>query len=342
MSAPSALVMVIMLAVPWSERLAARVGEGGRSQGSESPPPPARRLPPQDPVRKPPSAAEVAAEMRTFVAEVVEPAIATLRAHEVRAGSEEICFASAGGQHLRYRCCVYFSTLAAALLEQRYGAGGGAFEPPGSVRDLYALMARWFLVSADAAGAQAARLAAELQRGASRVGYSLEAMRADAAKLPAPLGKYEAPLRVLGAAGVLRRCEVSTVHTYLVFSSASLDDVYVDLSPKQFYVMSEWMGSDGHWEAVRRARLFDEAPEHFVGSAAEMEAVYTAESLRANMRAAYDAHGASVAGAEFEDDAQLRQMHMLRNDALFALRDPARRRQMCGRPSEQIFGPAAG
>ena len=58
-------------------------------------------------------------------------------------------------------------------------------------------------------------------------------MHADAAKLPGPLGLYEVPLRVRGVVGTLRRCEVSTVHTFLVFSAVGHPDVYVDLSLKQ-------------------------------------------------------------------------------------------------------------
>ena len=45
---------------------------------------------------------------------MIEPSIALLRAREEQRGSDEECFRGSGGRHLRYRCCVYFSTLGPA------------------------------------------------------------------------------------------------------------------------------------------------------------------------------------------------------------------------------------
>ena len=100
----------------WDDRLAARVGR------------PVGPLPtPAAPSEAPSPAASseaVRQELQSFVQEYVEPAIAILRAHETLRGNDETCFASPGGQHLRYRCCVYFSALAAALLEWQFGTSG--------------------------------------------------------------------------------------------------------------------------------------------------------------------------------------------------------------------------
>ena len=100
----------------WEERLAARVG---RPVGA--PPTPAA---PREVQPAAVSSAAVRRELESFVHEYVEPAIAAVRAHETLRGNGETCFATAGGQHLRYRCCVYFSALAAALLEWQFGTGG--------------------------------------------------------------------------------------------------------------------------------------------------------------------------------------------------------------------------
>ena len=82
----------------WDERLAARVG---RLVGTPSTPVAASK------VAMPLASSEaVRQELQSFMQEYVEPAIAILRAHEVLHGNEETCFASPGGQHLRYRCCV--------------------------------------------------------------------------------------------------------------------------------------------------------------------------------------------------------------------------------------------
>lgn len=177
-------------------------------------------------------------------------------------------------------------------------------------------------------------------------------MHADAAKLPGPLGLYEAPLRVRGVVGTLRRCEVSTVHTFLVFSAVGHPDVYVDLSPKQarrfaarrpctrarrppsgaalrqFFVMGEWM-EDAHYEACRAAGMWAEQADFFVGPADELERLFTLGGLRDNMVAVYEAHGSDVSSAPFADPAALQQMHTLRNQVLFALHDVALRRRLC-------------
>ena len=88
----------------WEDRLAARVGRPVL-------PPPT----PAAPREAQASSEAVRRELQLFVQEYVEPAIAAVRAHETLRGNDETCFATAGGQHLRYRCCVYFSALAAAL-----------------------------------------------------------------------------------------------------------------------------------------------------------------------------------------------------------------------------------
>ena len=134
----------------WEDRLAARVGRPVL-------PPPT----PAAPREAQASSEAVRRELQLFVQEYVEPAIAAVRAHETLRGNDETCFATAGGQHLRYRCCVYFSALAAALLEWQFGTpalagvplagaplasaagaggallGGGAAMPSGERQPLY-------------------------------------------------------------------------------------------------------------------------------------------------------------------------------------------------------------
>lgn len=131
------VAMLLTLSSPWAERLAARAG---RPHNGPTPPPPL-------PDAAPASTAEIVQELHRFVVSTVEPAIAAVQQNELASGSTETCFATAGGKHLRARCCVYFSTLAAALLQHRYGAVGAAEKPEEdlSTRVLYGLMARWFL-----------------------------------------------------------------------------------------------------------------------------------------------------------------------------------------------------
>ena len=73
------------------------------------------------------STSMVTTELRRFVDAFVEPALASVQAHEAQlldAGDAppSDCFSSAAGKALRWRCCVYFSNIAGALLEARFGA----------------------------------------------------------------------------------------------------------------------------------------------------------------------------------------------------------------------------
>jgi len=228
---------------PWAERLADRTGQPHTPAALKPPPtpplPPSPQLPPN-----PPSIDQITEELRRFITAMIEPAIAALRVHELSHASNDTCFATPGGQHVRHRCCVYFTVLAAALLEERYGPTATEHPLTGnapSVRQLYPLLARWFLQPPPHVDDATVTRAAALQAAAGRDGYDLDAMRADAAGLPGPLGRYAAPIVLLGVHGTLWRCEVSSVHTYLVFTAAGLADVVIDVSIKQFVVLSEWM-----------------------------------------------------------------------------------------------------
>jgi hypothetical protein len=104
--------VLLPLAVGFRERLAQRVVDGPQVHGADAAPMAPRA-----------TAREVIIELSRFIAEAVEPALSLLREHEQQRGSVETCFATAGGEHLRFQCCVYYSTLTAAMLEQHYGDG---------------------------------------------------------------------------------------------------------------------------------------------------------------------------------------------------------------------------
>ena len=237
----------------FAERLAARAGRP--------------TLPPSAPAPAPDAEAVVAA-LRRDLNVIVEPAIARLRrSEERRGGSDEECFRTAAGRHLRYRCCVYFTALAAGLLEQRYGllaaaapqltylrystsassATTGAALPPYDGGDAvpdaggreapspYGAMARWLLQPSAGASSEARARAELLMAQAERAmdGYNVRRLGAAAGQLPGPVGRYEVALRIGGVTGTLWRCEVSTVHTFLLFSAARMDDVIIDVTYKQ-------------------------------------------------------------------------------------------------------------
>jgi len=273
-----------------------------------------------------------------------------------RARTDCRCFATAAGAYLRYRCCVYYSALAAALLETRYGgtAAASASTQP------YAAMARWLLEPHAAAGQPAAALAAQLQsEPLTDSSYHLAMLRKAAGLLPGPLGRYQTRLAVNGVLGTLWRCEVSTVHTYLVFStdSSAIQDVFVDVTHKQFLVLPDLM-EPRHFEACQHLGLFAERADAFVGTAADLASVMTLPALRTALEAVYMAAGDNVstsidvagdiergdastgaAGADgvaspFARLRGLEGMHQLRNEFLFAIDQPSRRRQVCGRPSQ--------
>ena len=159
------------------------------------------------------------------------------------------------------------------------------------------------------------------------------ALRQAAGRLPGPLGRYSAPLAVLGVHGTLWRCEVSTTHSYLLFEAAGHEDVLIDVSFKQFLVMPEWM-EPRHFDACQEHRLFAAQPDAFVGTHAELEALMTEPGLAQTMRSVYERAGDATHDAPFADAGELRRMHTLRNLVLFAVHDVALRRRLCGRPSQ--------
>jgi len=70
-----------------------------------------------------------------------------------------------------------------------------------------------------------------------------------------------------------------------------------------------------------------------VGTHAQLDEFLTKEALASAMRAVYVASGDTLADAPFGDDAELRRMHHMRNEVLFAVRDEGLRRRLCGKPS---------
>jgi hypothetical protein len=336
------------------------------------------------------NATDIIREIKTFVNDLVEPAIQRLRSSEHKHQNEETCFSSAGGTHLRFRCCVYFTALAAGLLEQHFSAqqpislstvganglattirsasaaatiGVDAAEMP--TTRVYGAMARWLLQPPPGASEAAFLLAGDLiaeasssaatppssrpehhaHDDASDVGeaklahssYSLANLSAAASQLPGPLGRYSAPLSIAGVLGTLWRCEVSTVHTYLVFEAPGLaESVLIDVTHKQFLVIPEWM-EERHFEAARELQLLSHLPDAFVGTAAELAELMTLPALEAALRSVYvragDDPDATLSGAAARGTS-LHGMHTLLREGLFALSSPARRRQMCGSPSQ--------
>ena len=365
---------------PWAERLADRTGAT-----------------PVKPAANDTTTVEtVVAELKSFVQSSVEPAMAVLRERERGIGSassnKETCFGTVAGAYLRYRCCVYYSSLAAALLEQRFGATTQA-NPTAPTASPYQAMARWLLEPPADADPVARALAVQLQAES----HSVAALHASATRLPGPLGRYSARLTVLGVPGTLSRCEMGTVHTFLLFvaDGGRIDDVYIDVTFKQFLVLPDWMETR-HYEAAERLGLFRQFPDACVGTAEELAALMTLSALRTALEAAYAAPSstssfvneneeqgaltrttrtvvssvvssaaavgtrdasanvdAGKAGSDgdvqvderaddvppFAQPGALEKMHALRNDGLFALNSPARRRGMCGRPLQhEIWG----
>ena len=324
----------IPMATPssWVARLAASVTNTG---STASLPPPAS---PRSPIA---SVDDVVYELRSAIDELVEPAIAALRLHESQLGSNEDCFHGSAGEHLRFRCCVYFSTLAAGLLEWRFGvdnADANRNVPFARAPSAYSAIARWLLrpppLSEAHAIAHAESLMASADSAARAGAYSLDRMRDAASQLAGPLGQYETKLHVGGVRGTLWRCEVSTAHTFLVFEpsagSGLAEDLIVDVSYKQFLVLPELMHSH-HFDAARAIRLFDDEPESFVGPAAALDEKMSLSSLRAAFRRV-DHAVAGGGAARLSTHPDLGRLAALRNDGVFALRDRERRKRMCGRP----------
>ena len=307
-----------------------------------------RSIPQPPPVSPPPileniTTSKIVRTIRAALDAVVEPAIALLRRQE-EDKNEETCFASSAGVHLRYRCCVYFTALAAGLLEQQFTSPGTSIRvsldgamalPSPNASAAYGAMARWLLQPPVGAPSASHALAASLMAEAAADGaaYDLQKLRKAAGRLPGPVGRYAAPLTVLGVHGTLWRCEVSTVHTYLIFATA-MEDILIDVTYKQFLLIPEWL-EERHFSALQSADYFSELPDAFVGNDTELDKLLTLPALRHALEVAY--------GEGAEDELQRRQansdgldhMQALIRNGVFALQDPLRRRQeLCGRPQQ--------
>lgn len=291
----------------------------------------------------------IAADLREAVDELIEPALARLR-HDERATDED-CFSSSAGQHLRFRCCVYYSSIAAALLEWRFGdddvlgaSHALAVRPPSPHRAL----ARWLLHPPPHAEPHAIARAEALvdavgAAGAAGADTRIQDVRQAASQLEGPLGKYATRLSVGGVRGTLWRCEMSTAHTYLVFApdGGAADgadrDVFVDVSYKQFLVLPEMM-APADFDTAQALDLFADEPDAFVGRAADLSAKMTLAQLqkafrRIELGAGRSGRGLGAArGGRLSSRPDLAEMVRMRNDGIFALHDWRRRRRICGRP----------
>jgi len=198
---------------------------------------------------------------------------------------------------------------------------------------LHRLLARWFLEPPAGASQGAVARAASLVQKTSGQDGSLEQLRAAAAQLPGPLGRYHAVVSILGVRGTLWRCEVATAHTYLLFEARALPDIVIDVTFKQFLVMPEWMDVR-HFNAAKGRSLFSELPDFFVGSHLALGEHMSLPALREAMVSVYEDVGDALGEAPFARVGEFERMHHLRNDVLFALHDAHLRRKICGRPAQ--------
>lgn len=256
-----------------------------------------------------------------------------MHAHETNA--TEDCFSTTAGRYLRSRCCVYFSNVAGSLIHSRFGtlrARGGrqvGSDGPPPLRLTYELMAKWLLSNAN--DPLAITVGAELVD-------SIAILHQRARRLPGPTGLYAADIKVAGVQGKLIKCEMGTVHTYLIFTApGQIEDVLIDLTYRQFLVVGEWMSAT-HFAAIERADLFRGAKQWFVGTNAVFEAdVVTLDSLRGAMHQTYELAGEDAGNEEqrLEHEHDVGHMHDLLRQ-MFGLGYPTVRQLRCGKPNQAL------
>jgi hypothetical protein len=102
---------------------------------------------------------------------------------------------------------------------------------------------------------------------------------------------------------------MGSTHTYLVFRAddqAQALDVVVDVTYRQFLVITEWMEGGRLAELMDAAAatgLFDGVPEWFVGTDQELAEVFTAQGLKEHMERAVAAAGYGRDDNDDEDAA---------------------------------------
>merc|ERR1712232_1250777 len=117
--------------------------------------------------------------------------------------------------------------------------------------------------------------------------------------------------------------------TYLVFSAPGVvDDILVDVSYKQFWVVSDWV-EEPHFEACEASGEFREFQNWFVGTDADFQELMSKKTLRENMRKVSKVVGRHASDSRWIDKGELAQMHDLRQ-ILYGLQRPGLRQNMCG------------
>eukprot|EP01124_Arcella_intermedia_P012291 TRINITY_DN18648_c0_g1_i1.p1 TRINITY_DN18648_c0_g1~~TRINITY_DN18648_c0_g1_i1.p1 ORF type:complete len:205 (-),score=32.97 TRINITY_DN18648_c0_g1_i1:4-618(-) len=194
------------------------------------------------------------------------------------------CVATAKGRVLRARCCVIYSSIAAALLYLRYGEKTDQLPTPLNFETLDHLLKIWAIQNEEKSGI------------------------------------YTTDITIQGIQGRLVRCEFSSVHTYLLFSSPSLEsDILIDGTFHQFLVFPEFLDVPDQ----RIARLGEQlqgVPKYFVGRLEEFHALYSKERLWGYTEAFL---GAKADLGEFEKVYQF-----------FLVLYSKNARSMCGKPTQ--------
>lgn len=158
-------------------------------------------------------------ELASFVGDYIDVAAdAFVESNRQKKSLKDDCMTKISAIHYRYRCCVYYSNAGFILLENRYG------DSP-ALPDFWESFQRGKLPD-DRDSREI--LLTPLYSEFNRVGVE----KVEAGKF----GVYSSVLTILGHKYRMNKCDISSVHTYLLLSpmdNDALEEIIVDLSIKQ-------------------------------------------------------------------------------------------------------------
>jgi len=181
-------------------------------------------------------------ELYAFISTIGEKSLLEFHKYHLETGKEQgDCFSTPGGQLMRSRCCVFYSSIISSLLYIKYTSPEFDFTTL-SPSSIDWLMRLWAIQNEERDGI------------------------------------YSVSLTIAGVQGTLMRCEFLTVHTYLLFVSEELDtDILIDVSYIQFLVFPDYITDQKLY--YKLSDLTKDVDPVFVGSKEEFFKSFNSDRL---------------------------------------------------------------
>jgi len=240
----------------------------------------------------------VADLLKQFAVDVAAPSIHMFRERQHLLQNKEPCFSTHAGIHLGYRCCVYYTNIFGALLQQRFAPR----------------------ISKALARAHSAPIPASIFEPRWRKWATISSVSS---------GVYNADISIDGEVFKLQKCEFGDVHTYLVLSGSSTEDIIIDPSFKQLLLVPDIMDEKGYKRA-RDMRMYSSFKDIFVGTEREFKRYFGIDQIVDDMKSIYGAN--AFHGSASVTMSDVKKYNALRKQ----LYEKTFRQNVCGKQTQLL------